>query len=521
MEKHVQRKDKSEKRPFKTLMSLRVGPGFSLRAYTGLTTVSYLQQYYKIPPDLNGNVSTGQSVFQTSQQYFSQGDLSIFQSKNNLVSQPAVVKNGYVTASCALSGTPNCDEGNLDTQYIMGVSQLTTTLYWYEPDYTSWLIDIANDPNPPTVNSMSWGSIEQTVSKGTLDSFNTEAMKLAAIGVTLLISSGDNGISNWGCKCSSASPISPTNCACNANSGSSANNAPWTGAGTWTGTGYFPSFPASSPWVTAVGATMGAGGDAPDIGKPEIVCQSQGGGVITSGGGFSSYFKRPTYQNEAVQGFFNRTGKSNTVGYNPNGRGLPDISLNGVAYQVYIAGAVQSLYGTSASAPVLAAFVSLVNAIRMQNNNLTSVGFLNPTLYAASTPASSFNDVTSGNIKCCASQSSSGALCCNTGFSAVPGWDPTTGFGSIDFTEFSALFNHSVTFVPTDDTVPGLFAFIKPYYIGLVAVAALMLSCVLPFYFCFRHYCCGIRSTPPAGTGAGVGAGAASNHPNPAAIEGQ
>ena len=44
------------------------------------------------------------------------------------------------------------------------------------------------------------------------------------------------------------------------------------------GKGYFPSFPATSPYVTAVGATMG-----PESGDPEIACQSQLGGVITTG----------------------------------------------------------------------------------------------------------------------------------------------------------------------------------------------------------------------------------------------
>ena len=46
----------------------------------------------------------------------------------------------------------------------------------------------------------------------------------------------------------------------------------------WSGRGYFPSFPATSPYVTAVGATMG-----PESGNPEVACQSQLGGVITTG----------------------------------------------------------------------------------------------------------------------------------------------------------------------------------------------------------------------------------------------
>jgi len=46
----------------------------------------------------------------------------------------------------------------------------------------------------------------------------------------------------------------------------------------WSGVGYFPSFPASAPYVTAVGATQG-----PESDDPEIACQSQEGGVITTG----------------------------------------------------------------------------------------------------------------------------------------------------------------------------------------------------------------------------------------------
>lgn len=45
--------------------------------------------------------------------------------------------------------------------------------------------------------------------------------------------------------------------------------------------------PASSPYVTAVGASMG-----PETGKPEVVCSSDRGSVITSGGGFSKFFQR-------------------------------------------------------------------------------------------------------------------------------------------------------------------------------------------------------------------------------------
>ena len=40
------------------------------------------------------------------------------------------------------------------------------------------------------------------------------------------------------------------------------------------GTGYFPSFPATGPYVTAVGATMGSKGYPPNVGQAEIGCES-------------------------------------------------------------------------------------------------------------------------------------------------------------------------------------------------------------------------------------------------------
>jgi hypothetical protein len=43
-------------------------------------------------------------------------------------------------------------------------------------------------------------------------------------------------------------------------------------------------------------------------------------------------------------------------GYNINGRGYPDLALLAVQYEVVISDYLVSLYGTSCSAPVMAAF---------------------------------------------------------------------------------------------------------------------------------------------------------------------
>ena len=66
--------------------------------------------------------------------------------------------------------------------------------------------------------------------------------------------------------------------------------------------GYYPMFPASSPYVTVVGGTVG-----PESGNPEIACTSttsQPYVSITTGGGFSNYFDAPAFQQPFIQSYF-------------------------------------------------------------------------------------------------------------------------------------------------------------------------------------------------------------------------
>lgn len=282
------------------------------------------------------------------------------------------------------------------------------------------------------------------------------------MGVTVMIATGDNGVANFGCPCNSKKRTSYYNCACQADSGSSASD--WTGAGSWSGTGYFPSFPATCPYVTAVGATMG-----PEDGDPEIACQSQLGGIITSGGGFSTFYSQPSWQTTAVNAYFNAvsgTSQEPASGYNPNGRAIPDISLIGVAYQVVVAGTIQSLYGTSASTPVFAAFISLLNAER-NSTGQPNVGFINPTLYnygSSGSTANLFNDITSGNNMCCANSAypQQPTTCCSAGFYATPGWDPVTGWGSINYPNLQQIFSPGPTPFPTPFPLPTVAPTLRP-----------------------------------------------------------
>ena len=58
----------------------------------------------------------------------------------------------------------------------------------------TWILDVSDDPYPPSSNSISWGQSESGVAKSTFNTFNTEAKSLGARGVTIVVSSGDNGV---------------------------------------------------------------------------------------------------------------------------------------------------------------------------------------------------------------------------------------------------------------------------------------------------------------------------------------
>ncbi len=80
------------------------------------------------------------------------------------------------------------------------------------------------------------------------------------------------------------------------------------------------------------------------------------------------------------------------------------------------------LFGTSASSPTFGAMISLVNSARVSAGK-SKIGWLNPALYYLKSTDSNgviFNDITAGNNNC----NAYGVVCCEQGFTAVPGWDP-------------------------------------------------------------------------------------------------
>ncbi|MEJ2646660.1 MAG: protease pro-enzyme activation domain-containing protein [Gammaproteobacteria bacterium] len=167
-----------------------------------------------------------------------------------------------------------------------------------------------------------------------------------------------------------------------------------------TGTAAGASYPASSPYVIAVGGTTlytDSGGN-------------YGGETAWSGGGGSPSLiePQPSWQNGVVPG-----------GY----RGVPDIAFDADPYSgaiVIVNGKSQQYGGTSLAAPL---FVGAWARIQTANN--AKLGFPATWMYSRGAQGTSaFRDVTSGS---------------NGDYSATTGWDYTTGFGSFDIAATAQL----------------------------------------------------------------------------------
>ncbi|KAH8990414.1 subtilisin-like protein [Lactarius hatsudake] len=290
-------------------------------------------------------------------------------------------------------------EANLDMQYTQAIAYPTPhvyystggTLHWTPPSnepasddvILAWLNYMLGKESIPQTISTSNGVDETRLPPEYATTVCTLFAQLGARGVSVLYGSGDYGVGRGDC-----------------NDGSGRVR-------------FIPTFPASCPWVTAVGGTTSQ--------LPEVAAS-------LSGGGFSNYFRRPNYQDDAVDNFLWRLGsKYNGIA---GGRGIPDISAQAVRYMIVVNTNAFAVSGTSCSTPTAAGIISLLNDFLISEGK-KPLGFLNPWLYGRN-GIRGLNDIISG--------SNPG---CNTdGFSAVAGWDPVTGLGTPDFFELQHILFH-------------------------------------------------------------------------------
>jgi len=296
-----------------------------------------------------------------------------------------------------------------------------------------------------------------------------EYLKLGLRGVTVVAASGDWGVADQRSRCidpSTGNPVFPGN----------SNHT--------TKYHFSTGFPASCPWVTAVGGTSfvessknpqpsvkspsnssspfqfkfppqrayrveSGSGSGSGSGGNESADDPQRRHLSTSGGGFSRVFPRPEYQSEAVAGYLssllsnsNSSSNSTTTSsmsktnpFNPAGRGYPDVALLAQNYLVVYDSALYTIDGTSAAAPVFAAMIARINSERVgsisasggggERRRKKTVGFLNPVLYS-SLGREIFEDVKIGGNEGCGFLEEDGGA-----FAAREGWDAVTGLGAV------------------------------------------------------------------------------------------
>ncbi|KAH8984902.1 subtilisin-like protein [Lactarius akahatsu] len=276
------------------------------------------------------------------------------------------------------------EEANINTQYA-GVMTYPIPNIFYSTGargppgttdpYGAVLRFILNEEYTPQTISMSYGGAERSASR----EYATWVCRLFAMlgvrGTSVLVASGNGGIGRGTC-------IQPD------------------------GTVRFePIFPASCPFITAVGGTTEF--------DPEVAAS-------ISGGGFSDYFKRPLYQAGAVSTFLQDLGNRYQGLYNDSGRGFPDIAAQALGLPIFLNGNEKQAAGTSVAAPIVAGVISLLNDWLISIDE-PPLGFLNPWLYGRGFHG--LNDITEGSNPGCGLD----------GFSAIAGWDPVTGLGTPHF----------------------------------------------------------------------------------------
>jgi len=352
----------------------------------GFTTPAVLQSAYGYSPLKSAAPGNSMSVAEFQYQYYDTGDLSAFSSACGLTATVDTTIGGNNPAFCTAGG---CVEALLDIEYIEAVAHPIplTVLYLASFSLLNWVNQVISLPNPPLVNSVSYGNDEvQQTSAQYMEPVNTQFMKAGTMGISILFASGDQGV--WG-----RSGVGKT---------------------------FNPDFPAASPYVTAVGGT-------------DFAVKSTVGAETAwscGGGGFSNEFAQPSWQASAVQSYLVKASAAKVLPssalYNSTGRGYPDIAALGGQvnpYCVAIKGGASfgGVAGTSASCPVAAGIFAQLNNVRLAAGK-SSLGWLNPLIYAN---PQCFNDVTDGSQNNCNAGT--------TGFAALSGWDPATGLGSPNY----------------------------------------------------------------------------------------
>jgi kumamolisin len=303
-------------------------------------------------------------------------------------------------------------EVEMDMEIILSMAPNLAKLIVYEaPNTTQSYNDewarIVRDRTP--VISDSWGGCEKYIGQQEVNQENQFLQQAAAQGQTVLVATGDSG---------------------------SADCFQLQGGNFDTSLNALD--PAAQPYVTAVGGTS-------LLLNSDNSYQSEtvwNGGILggAGGGGLSQFWKQPSWQ----------TGPGVQSSYSNGMRETPDVSLDAdpaTGYPLYCttgsycsgsSSGWRTVGGTSAAAPMWAAFVTLANEQAAEVGK-KPLGFLNPALYkvgSGSHYSRDFHDITPPS-------NSSGPSNNDEGFNggAYPvtqNFDMATGWGTFDAANLAA-----------------------------------------------------------------------------------
>ncbi|KAJ7781678.1 family S53 protease [Mycena olivaceomarginata] len=279
-------------------------------------------------------------------------------------------------------------EASLDIDYTVGVASGVPVKFIsvgpLNNDTVSGFLDQINalisDPSRPTVLTTSYGADEEDMTLPVAQGLCNAYAQLGALGTSILFASGDGGVAGNEFECTTFVPTAPSTC----------------------------------PWVTSIGSSQTILENFTKNNFSEI-------GAAFSSGGFSNYFEVPAYQKGDVDAYISSLGDTYSGLFNTTGRGFPDVSAEGVNFVVVSGNRTGLVSGTSASSPVFASVIALLNDELIAAGK-SPLGFLNPFLYSPAGRAA-LNDVTDGKNPGCGT----------SGFNATVGWDPVTGLGSPNY----------------------------------------------------------------------------------------
>jgi len=391
-----------------------------------------LATIYDLTPLYESGIDgTGQTIAILGESDIDLSDIATYRAAFNLPPNlPQVILYG---ADPGFNDGPE-GEADLDLEVSGAIARNATILY-VNSVFVNISAQYAVDRNLAPVMSLSYGACE-FINSAT-QTLRPVAQQANAQGITWMISSGDVGAAT--CDRDSPTPQATK--------------------------GATVSSPASFPEVTAVGGTefneatgnYWAAANTLNFASalsyiPETAWNDSSlvNGLIGGGGGASAYFAKPVWQ----------TGPGVP---NDGARDLPDVSFAASwfhdGYDIVMGGNYYSVGGTSASSPLFAGIVALLNQSQAQANpgSPAGLGNINPSLYRmARTTTDVFHDITTGNNIVPCAQGSPDCVNGTLGYSAGPGYDLATGLGSLDAARFVAEWNSGTASTTTLSANPAI-----------------------------------------------------------------